>query len=69
VITEEDAAAKAKEKLKGIKAPIEKRKIVIALDENKYKVVFIPPEGVLGGKYTFVIDAESGEILKSVIGR
>ncbi len=69
MIEEQEAIKRAKERLAQDKHSIEGRKVAITLHRHMYIVDFLPPEGMRGGEFTVLVNANNGEIMSKFIWR
>ncbi len=67
MISEQKALEIAKARLDKSKIPYQNRQAIVTT--RTYKVVFPPPPNTLGGNFTLLIDAETGEVIDIVIER
>jgi uncharacterized membrane protein YkoI len=69
VISENEAIERAKRELTETLTSYEGREVNISLLQETYVVVFPPPPDTLGGDFTVVVDANTGEVLDITIER
>lgn len=62
MLSQEEAIKLAREVLRQEGVSFESREVSVSL-EQVYKVVHLLPEGMLGGHYTVIIDANSGDVI------
>lgn len=69
VISEDEAIARAKGALTENLTSFEDREVNVSLQQGTYVVVFPPPPDTLGGDFTVVVDAGTGEVIGVTIER
>lgn len=69
MISEQEAIERAKERLAQSNISFKGREVTVSLTGSNYKVVFPPPKLTLGGDFTILVDAKTGEIQDVTIER
>ncbi len=68
MISEKEALERAEAWLTNAKASFKERKATVSLTKV-YLVVFPPPPDTLGGNFTVIVDANTGNVLDAIIER
>jgi hypothetical protein len=69
MIAEQEAIKRAKDHLQQEKMSFEGKKIEAMLHRRMFIVDFLPVEGMRGGEYTVLVNANNGEIMSKFIWR
>jgi uncharacterized membrane protein YkoI len=69
LISEDEAIERAKRELTETLTSYEDREVNVSFIQETYVVVFPPPPDTLGGDFTVVVDANTGEVLDVTIER